>query len=153
MWVNLEATPTSAATGYIFDTRETGTGYFYWAATGWSVAPGTTIYVNGAAVTDPATLSLLGNRWYHIVAVLPLGISSPITIGARYSLDERTKMQVGLVSSYATALTAAKISELYNAYLGIPNEQIVEPTGLVVRDALTETVKIYAYDWSTVASG
>jgi hypothetical protein len=106
-----------------------------------------TLYVNGVANSSPVYEA---DRWYHVVFVSAASLSGSTVNINPGGLGEIT---VGMVATYPSVMTAAQVSELYGAYLGIPSATVVESTGLNVSDAATQTVKIYSYDWSVVGSG
>lgn len=104
-----------------------------------------TTYVNGVAGPQ----AYVTGRWYHVVFVTSAAVTGPMNLNVGGTGD----ISLGIIAAYPQAMAAADVAGLYNAYMGIPNQQVVESTGLIVRDAPTDTVKIYSYDWSTVASG
>jgi len=157
-WVKANAAqPTTAEWWHILDYRNadsTGVGYLArdTATSNWSVNGGT-LYVNGKATILSSDFALTPTRWYHVVFVMSAPSTNRIIINNNFVGDTGRPISVGLFATYPQVMTAADASSLYNAYMGIPNQVIVETTGLVVRDAPTQTVKIYSYDWSTLASG
>ena len=157
-WVKANtAQPATAEWWHIFDYRNadgTGSGYLArdTATSNWS-ANGGTLYVNGKATVSSTDFAFTPGRWYHVVFVTTLASSNRLVINNNFNGDIGRPISVGLFAGYPQQMTATEVTGLYNAYLGIPTNQIVEVTGLIVRDSPTETVKIYTYDWSTVGSG
>jgi hypothetical protein len=148
-WINLTSSPTGAS--YLYDANPGEPTSLSWSGTAWVGEAGTTYYVNGV-LTDPATMVFTPGRWYHLVAVFPTTTVGNINLGVDTTGANPLPMRFGMFATYPTALTAANILDLYNAYIGVNKLSVTDVTAFSVADD-DVPAKVYSYDWSVTGSG
>jgi hypothetical protein len=98
-----------------------------------------TVYTNGV---QAATYN---GHWAHYVFVLSASTLGPVRIG------EGQTLSIGSLATYSEALTASKVSKLYNLNIGAP-AFVVNDSGHVTVAETDPAVDIYAYTWSVASA-
>lgn len=148
MWVKINELTQTPFT--VIDARSAGVaaqGFIRWSGNFWESSFGV-VYVNGL----PASIDMVPNRHYMLTFVLSSLTSNATTIGAKFDLTEKSKMQVQSLSTFQTSLTAVQISELYQSYIGVPAARVFDSSLINVVDSSTAP-RIYAHNWSITSAG
>lgn len=95
---------------------------------------GATTYVNGLTGT-----TVIPNQWAHVVAVLGADFLGSFTINSG--------TQVGALTIYPVAMTAAQVLDLYNSYIGAYVTRVNDTQNITVVDP-ANGIKLYQFDWT-----
>ncbi|XAO35218.1 hypothetical protein SEA_FRANCOB_22 [Streptomyces phage Francob] len=117
-----------------------GTGQ--WTFTGLSA-----LYVDGVAVTSPATIP--AGLWHHVLAVFT-GTTSPVYVGNNSAGTAGYPMRVGYLALYSNNITAAMADAIYDTWVGTSAIRVNESSTVEVSEV---GYKGYAYNWSITGAG
>lgn len=113
-----------------------------WTFTGLSA-----LYVDGVAVTSPATIP--AGLWHHVLAVFS-GTTSPVYVGNSSAGTAGYPMRVGYVALYSNNITAAMADAIYDTWVGTSAIQVSESA---VASVTENGYSAYAYNWSITGAG
>lgn len=160
-WVRYEELPSVGENQFVFDSRSQlagGSGYFGYNGTNWFADPTAITLVNGVRLTFSTSnvvnnLSVSAGQLIHVVVMYPSDTNRPITLNQRFTLDAPlSNFSIGPLSTYPSEFTVAQAQNLYKSYLGAPMATFTEDTNIVIKEATTDPVRIYAFDWSLASS-
>ncbi|AXH68738.1 hypothetical protein SEA_SPARKLEGODDESS_23 [Streptomyces phage SparkleGoddess] len=117
-----------------------GTGQ--WTFTGLSA-----LYIDGQAVTSPATIS--PGMWHHVLAVFT-GTTSPVYVGNSSAGTAGYPMRVGYLALYASDITSTMADAIYDAWVGTAAIRVSETA---IGQISEGGFRAYAYDWSITGAG
>lgn len=113
-----------------------------WTFTGLSA-----LYVDGVAVTSPATIP--AGLWHHVLAVFT-GTTSPVYVGNSSAGTAGYPMRVGYLALYSNNITASMADAIYDTWVGTSAIRVNETA---VCDVSENGYKAYAYNWSITGAG
>lgn len=113
----------------------------------WTFTGLTALYVDGVAVTSPATIS--AGQWHHVLAVFT-GTTSQVYVGNNSAGSSGYPMRVGYLALYSNDITATMADAIYDAWVGTAAIRVSETSSANVSEG---GYKGYAFDWSITGAG
>lgn len=113
----------------------------------WTFTGLTALYVDGVAVTSPATIS--AGQWHHVLAVFT-GTTSQVYVGNNSAGSAGYPMRVGYLALYSNDITATMADAIYDAWVGTAAIRVSETSSANVSEG---GYKGYAFDWSITGAG
>ena len=139
------------APGTLVDARTaSSTTSAYFGRTGANYTVNGTLYVNGAVQASGYSWKVGEWTLIHIVNTNTAGTT--INLGQSNTGAVRGQYEIGNVSFYPAALTAAEVSAIYNTYTGGNSVRIGDNSIISIAESPT-AASIYAYDWSIQSAG
>lgn len=103
-----------------------------------NISTGATNYVNGYAGN-----TLPVGEWIVRHYVNASGITGPFTFSGN--------VQIGMVATYPTALTATEVESVYKSYLGTTKSTIADTSAVAIAE-IAAPVVVYAHDWQIISA-
>lgn len=113
-----------------------------WVFTGLSA-----LYIDGVAVTSPATVS--AGMWHHVLAVFS-GTTSQVYVGNSAASTAGYPMRVGYLALYTNDITPTMAEAIYDTWVGTAAIRVTEPA---IGNVSESGYKAYTFDWSITGAG
>ncbi|QIQ62908.1 hypothetical protein SEA_MOAB_23 [Streptomyces phage Moab] len=142
MTVKFSSSTASKTVLSVGSTSITTNGSGQWTFTGLSA-----LYIDGVAVTSPATVS--AGMWHHVLAVFS-ATTSQVYVGNNSSGSSGYPMRVGYLALYANDITSTMADAIFDTWVGTAAIRVTESASCNVSEG---GYKAYAFDWSITGAG
>lgn len=113
----------------------------------WVFSGLTALYVDGVAVTSPATLA--PGLWHHVLAVFP-ATTSQVYVGNNSGGSAGYPMRLGYLALYADPITAAMADAIFDTWVGTAAIRVTESA---IANVTENGYRGYSFDWSITGAG